>query len=67
MSDMWPEGAGEFMSSLFGDPAVMADGPPWTHTVVPPEPIGEDEDGNPVYPEPGPTHTLTDGSDEDAR
>ena len=34
-------------------------GPPYVHTVVPPEPIGEDEDGNPLYPEPGPTMTLT--------
>lgn len=36
-----------------------APGPPYTHTLVSPEPIGEDEDGNPVYPPPGPTHTLT--------
>ena len=34
-------------------------GPPYTHTIVPPEPIGEDEDGNPLYPEPGPAFTLT--------
>jgi hypothetical protein len=27
--------------------------------LVPPEPIGEDEDGNPLYPEPGPSMTLT--------
>ena len=63
MSEVWPDGAGEFMFSLFGDPAVMRDGPPYTHTFRPPEPVGEDEDGNPVYPEPGPAHTLTDASD----
>ena len=34
-------------------------GPPYTHTIVPPEPIGWDEDGTPVYPEPGPAVTLT--------
>lgn len=42
-------------------------GPPWTHTLVPPEPIGEDEDGNPVYPEPGPAFTLTDEDDSPVR
>lgn len=34
-------------------------GPPYTHTIVPPEPIGEDEAGNPIYPEPAPAYTLT--------
>ena len=34
-------------------------GPPYVHTLVPPEPIGEDADGNPLYPEPGPAMTLT--------
>ena len=38
-----------------------APGPPYVHTLVPPEPIGWDEDGNPVYPEPGPAYTLTEG------
>ena len=33
-------------------------GPPYTHTIVPPEPIGWDEDGTPLYPEPGPSATL---------
>jgi hypothetical protein len=39
VSEMWPEGAGEFMHSLFGDPAAMTNGPPYTHTIVPPEPV----------------------------
>ena len=48
----WPEVAGEFPASMLGgDPEP---GPPYTHTLVPPEPIGEDEDGNLIYPEPGP-------------
>ena len=34
-------------------------GPPYTHTLVHEEPIGWDEDGNPLYPEPGPAMTLT--------
>jgi len=38
-------------------------GPPYTHTIVPPEPIGEDENGNPLYPEPGPAMTLTEASE----
>ena len=59
MSEMWPDGAGEFMFSLFGDPAVTAGGPPYVHTLKPVEPVGYDDDGNPIYPEPGPTHTLT--------
>lgn len=33
-------------------------GPPYTHTIVPPQPIGEDEDGNDIYPEPGPAYTV---------
>jgi len=53
---MWPEGAGEFLNDLL-NPA-SAPGPPWTHTIVPPEPIGWDADGNPLYPEPGPAATL---------
>ena len=58
MSEMWPEAASEFIGSLFGgtDPRP---GPPYVHTLVPPEPIGWDDDGNPVYPEPGPSYTLT--------
>ena len=53
----WPDGAGRFLHNLL-NPA-SAPGPPWTHTIVPPEPIGWDEDGNPLYPEPGPAVTLT--------
>ena len=48
------------MFNLFGDPAVMEAGPPYVHTFRPPEPIGYDDDGNPIHPEPRPTHTLTD-------
>ena len=33
-------------------------GPPYTHTIRPPEPIGWNEDGEPVYPEPGPAFTF---------
>ena len=53
----WPEGAGEFMRNMLG--GQQEPGPPWTHTLVPPEPTGQDEDGNPLYPEPGPAMTLT--------
>jgi hypothetical protein len=60
VSGMWPDGAGEFMFSLFGDPAAVADGPPWTHTFRPPEPE-YDEEGNEIWREPDPTHTLTEG------
>ena len=35
------------------------------HTFWPPEPVGEDEDGNPVYPEPGPAFTLKIITDEE--
>jgi hypothetical protein len=38
-----------------------APGPPYVHTFAPPEPIGQDEDGNDIYPEPGPAITLTEG------
>ena len=34
-------------------------GPPYTHTIVPPEPLYYDDFGTPVYPEPGPAMTLT--------
>jgi hypothetical protein len=55
---------GEVLHNMLGggDPEP---GPPWTHTIVPPEPIGWDEDGNPVYPEPGdvPAFTITEGGD----
>jgi hypothetical protein len=53
----WPDVAGEVLHNILsgGGPAP---GPQYTHTIVPPEPIGEDEDGNAVYPEPGPAYTL---------
>jgi hypothetical protein len=50
--------AGEFLHNLLSP--VSQPGPPWTHVLLPPEPIGWGEDDNPIYPEPGPTHTLTD-------
>ena len=57
MSEMWPEGAGEFLHNLL-NPA-SAPGRAWTHTIVPPEPLYWDDFGTPVYPEPGPAMTLT--------
>ena len=48
---------GHFLHGLL-NPASEP-GPPYTHTIVPPEPIGYDEDDNPIYPEPGPAMTLT--------
>ena len=51
--------AGEFMTALLGAPEQP--GPPYVHTFVPPEPIGQDEDGNDIYPPPGPAWTLTEG------
>jgi hypothetical protein len=50
---------GQVMHSLLNP--EPAPGPPYVHTLVPPEPIGEDEDGNPVYQPPGPVCTLTEG------
>ena len=58
---MWPDSAGAFLHNMLGG-TEPEPGPPYTHTIVPPEPIGEDEDGNPLYPEPGPAMTLTDDS-----
>ena len=54
----WPA-LGEVMHSILGG-SDREPGPPYTHTIVPPEPIGEDEDGNLLYPEPGPAFTLAD-------
>jgi hypothetical protein len=55
---MWPDAAGEFLANMLGagDPEP---GPPYVHTLVPPEPIGYTGDGDPIYPEPGPAYTLT--------
>lgn len=50
-------GFGEFLQNLLAPTAES--GPPYVHTFVPPEPIGEDEDGNDIYPPPGPAYTLT--------
>jgi len=52
-----PDACGDLLASLLA-PAIEP-GPPYVHTFVPPEPIGEDEDGNDIYPEPGPAYTLT--------
>ena len=38
MNDMWPEAAGEFLQNLLGG-AESEPGPPYVHTLVPPEPI----------------------------
>ena len=46
------------MAHILGS-AGLKPGPPYTHTLVPPEPAGELEDGTPVYPEPGPSCTMT--------
>lgn len=43
------------------EPPEPSPGPPYVHTFAPPEPIGEDEDGNDIHPEPGPAFTLTEG------
>jgi hypothetical protein len=59
--NFWPEAAGAFLASLYGDPEPEP-GPPYVHTIVPPEPIGEDEDGNLIYLEPGPAFTLPGGA-----
>ena len=58
MSGFWQDGAGSFLHGLLHPEPKP--GPPFTHTIVQPEPIGEDEDGNPLYPEPGPAMTLAD-------
>lgn len=50
---------GHFLSNLL-NPASQP-GPPYTHTIVPPEPLYWDDFGTPVYPEPGPAYTLTEG------
>jgi hypothetical protein len=54
---VWAAYAG-VMANILGS-AGTEPGPPHVHTLVPPEPIGWDEDDNPVYPEPGPAYTLT--------
>jgi hypothetical protein len=51
-----PDSTGQLMHSLLNP--EPSPGPPYTHTFTAPEPIGEDEDGNPLYPEPGPDMTL---------
>lgn len=51
-----PAAVGHFLSAMLTPPE--ADGPPFTHTLQPPEPE-EDEAGNLIWPEPGPSYTLT--------
>jgi hypothetical protein len=58
-----PEALGGFMHSMLG--GTPQPGPPYTHTLVPPEPIGEDEDGNDIYPPPGPSFTMRGSKDAD--
>jgi len=56
--DAWAlDGLAEIMRSLIAD--QQRPGPPYVHTIVPPAPVGWDEDGDPLYPEPGPAMTLT--------
>ena len=52
----WPA-LGEVMHNILGgsDPEP---GPPYTHTITPPEPLYWDDFGSPVYPEPGPAMTI---------
>ena len=57
MSEMWPDGAGEILHNMLGGSNPQP-GPPWTHTIVPPEPEYDDE-GNEIWREPDPAHTLT--------
>lgn len=52
-----PPAMGTFLHGLLNP--EPSPGPPWTHTMLPPEPTGEDEDEYPVYPEPGPAFTFT--------
>ena len=52
----WPA-LGEIMHNILG--GTPEPGPPYTHTIVPPEPLYWDDFGSPVYPEPGPAMTLT--------
>jgi hypothetical protein len=49
---------GHFLAGLLAP--VSEPGPPYTHTLVPPEPEYDDE-GNEVWREPDPAFTLTDG------
>lgn len=48
---------GQMMHAILGAPDPEP-GPPYVHVLVPPEPIGEDKDGNDIYPEPGPAYTV---------
>ena len=55
-SAAWPDSAGHFLHNLL-NPASQP-GLPYTHTIVPPEPLYWDDFGTPVYPEPGPAVTI---------
>jgi hypothetical protein len=48
---MFPESAGAILGGILAGPKPSAeqDGPPWTHTLRPPEPDGYDEAGNPYW------------------
>ena len=52
------DSAGESLQNLLGDLEPRPGGP-YVHRFKAPEPAGWDDDGNPVYPEPGPSYTLT--------
>ena len=47
------------LAAIAARQASMSARGPYVHTFAPQEPAGEDGDGNPVYPEPGPSFTLT--------
>ena len=58
---LWIDTFGSFLQNMLSPDRPIGAEPPYVHTIVPPEPIGEDEDGNLLYPEPGPAMTLTEG------
>ena len=49
----------EFPGNYLGPAFLPEPSPPYVHTFKSPEPVGWDDDGNPLYPEPGPSYTLT--------
>lgn len=56
---LFPEGMGAVLGDLMRPtPPAEQDGPPWTHTFLPPEPE-YDEDGNPLPPKLEPHFTIT--------
>ena len=56
----WPQAAGGFLQNMLGADGLEP-GPPYVHTYWPPEP-DHDEDGNEIWPEPGPAITIEDSA-----